>query len=470
MGDIGIPADPGAEDPTGGVTTTPEGVTTAPDPTPAQGTAGPGRDNFPANVAPVTPSVRVRAVNNALRRHAHCVIYIQGINVTDKLLPFLISLRVVERIEGHNQCYITLDDREAKLPMFRANEVIRIYLGWAGEGPKIPLFRRAEYNKDLLPQHADIGKARVDDPAELPYATGGAMLMFNGIVELVESAFSRKGGGRQLILQGGPPRPRGSSDGGKASSGNGFSKGISMTDMMSGALGGSGASSGVSPSMQGLARSFWFRDGSLLSHAAQTAAESGGVFSSGGNNLVLNNALDSQNVKGNGMPGVEASWGVNLISWRVIPYILRAQAAKANADYFDNANGVFKRVSQAISGGAPHNASDVIQSIVGMAPNRRAAQQKTQGMVANSTTERGNGWAIINGEPMARAGGYLIIDGARPGVDGSWRIKEVEHTYQRQGGYTTRCMLDNPNLGREYYGVKGSGWDKPVQQAWETAG
>jgi hypothetical protein len=148
---------------------------------------------------------------------------------------------------------------------------------------------------------------------------------------------------------------------------------------------------------------------------------------------------------------IEAKWGMNLISWRIKPFAARAQWKGASAPFFDTWNGLWKSKFQDIIGSAPFEHNEAIASIPGAAPNSQAGEQTLKGLQAQSEEKRGTGWAIINGEPLCMPRGTLVISGARPGVDGGYRIDEAEHSYTRGGGYTTRCNLNKPSLNSDYY-------------------
>jgi hypothetical protein len=72
----------------------------------------------------------------------------------------------------------------------------------------------------------------------------------------------------------------------------------------------------------------------------------------------------------------------------------------------------------------------------------------------DSEKERGGGTASINGTASAIPGGTCIIAGARPGVDGPWRMEEVSHSYSRSG-WTTDLTLKMPGDKKDTRTGKG---------------
>ena len=49
---------------------------------------------------------------------------------------------------------------------------------------------------------------------------------------------------------------------------------------------------------------------------------------------------------------------------------------------------------------------------------------------------------MINGEPRAKANGFVLLTGVRPGVDGTYYLERVEHLYSRQGYVTWLANRD----------------------------
>src|SRR6516164_2965129 len=98
----------------------------------------------------------------ARRLKAACKIEIGGMDVTSKLEPFLVSLRVVcgVQMEDYN-AEVELDDRDGRLPIPPINSPVKISLGWENE------------------------------------ALG---LVFDGVTHDVEHGFGRKQGGRRMWI------------------------------------------------------------------------------------------------------------------------------------------------------------------------------------------------------------------------------------------------------------------------------
>jgi len=137
-------------------------------------------------------------------------------------------------------------------------------------------------------------------------------------------------------------------------------------------------------------------------------------------------------------------WGINLIGWRIKPYAGRPQWGSAQSRHFDIFGGVWKDVKGAIGGGTPFGGSGAIAHAVNSVTDQASGEQTNKGTSEDSQITRGIGWVLFNGEPNAKANGFVTISGARPGVDGTYTMTEVEHNYTRGVGYTTRANVRNP--------------------------
>ena len=66
---------------------------------------------------------------------------------------------------------------------------------------------------------------------------------------------------------------------------------------------------------------------------------------------------------------------------------------------------------------------------------------------ATSERETASGSVTIEGDTSAIPDGLCIVSGARPGVDGPYRIESVTHSYSRGGGFLTQLSLKRPGSG-----------------------
>jgi hypothetical protein len=439
-----------------------------------------------------------RPEDQSLYRRAICKIYIadssgNGRDVTDAMDPYLISIQVIDRLtsvgNGYDEAFIELDDRDARLDVPDDNTSVTIYFGWAATGPKL------DKNPPAVP------------PSSIPQVPGGlsteAQLswkglwssspIFRGRVDSIESGFARGGGGRRMWIEcrgadmkgpGGTPMYYAEGVGEKDDTGGTFSTTQIPGGWPQGVLPFTAGTSGIpanwitfgsflvnllakdhdplvikyiDPAVGNMMRDWLAATGesarSWVHRMSGRGANQGTTGIGYDYDINNNNELTIWSTNATGTVH-QAWWGINLISWRIKPYIARSQFQAAAATWLDLINGTFRDTKEIIPGGsnAYYKNARSVTSLPGLAPNRQIGDQSADTQVQSSLVERGTGWAIVNGDPRIRAGDILRIVGARPGVDAGYRITEAEHHYQRAGGYITRCTLSYPEANTKMSG------------------
>jgi hypothetical protein len=410
------------------------------------------------------------------RRHADYMIVVDGVDISPKIDPFLISLQVIDSFQkGNDQCNIELDDSNGVLAIPPDGASLNIFLGWASEGPR--LFSAGKTPIPSLP----------GENKELPFGGPGMCNIFSGIVTSVESGFGRRGGGRRLWIEGtggdvkqlgkqiaknnwgeGDKDDSGGGDGGGGGGGGGGSGGggggggggdIPMHTVMTDMFGKAGMGVQMSPKMMQIARNYWHVNDSPTNFAARMAQETGGLFKVSNNTAIMIGRGEGVNGMGQAMPLIEAIWGINLIGWRIKPYTGRAQWGGAQKRFFKIGEAAWDSVKASIGGDTPFGGSSAVSNAVHSVADSNAGEQENSGDEQTSTSKRGHGWILLNGEPRCIGGGHVLIKGARAGVDGTYLIMEAEHNYTRQGGYTTRANVEYPipeMEGWKYRTTKGA--------------
>ena len=403
------------------------------------------------------------------RRHAACKIVVDGNEVTSKMNPYLISVQVIDTIEGqHSECHIELDDRNAELEIPPDAVNITVALGWAGEGPRVPDQGRS----------SSVGgqgemKMRPEFAQELAWGGPGLREVFAGQVSSCESGFGRRGGGRRLWIEATSGNVKGlakepqsgawgegsktdakpsGADGGGGGGAGGVGGGadrvaalIPLSQVMTEIFGKAGIKVKMSPQMMAIKLPYWRVNELPQAFGQRVAKEFGGIFKIENGIATLTGRFEGVNADGDNMPTVDADWGINLIGWRIKPYAGRPQWGAAATRRFDLHEGKWEvlMASFDVAGGFYREVAAIAHQIMPVASTAEA-EQKNTGTQTESTTNRGTGWVLINGEPEAKGGGFVHIHNARPGVDGKYLITEAEHNYTRGVGYTTRMNVQYP--------------------------
>lgn len=398
------------------------------------------------------------AINQSLYRRAYCKIFIDdgdGMrDVTDAFRPHLISVQVISKLAGPDVCNLELDDRDALLGIPQDETPCNVYLGWADTGPVV-------LPTPPTPPGSEFGFDPIKN--QLPFQSGGIYPVFEGQVFSVESGFARRGGGRRLWIEAHSSGMKG--DGKsvqKLAMGDGVTP-VPFSDVMKkfGEL--TGHTVAMSGSIGDIKRPFWFASESFYNWGQRMGNELGAHFKVvSGNHAVMVEAGTGLNVNGDPMPNVSAEWGINLLSWRIKPYVARPQYASAKTTFFDALNGKWLSALKKIGGSVPFGNAAAIAQLPNPAGNSQAADQSNAGTAIGSIRERGTGWVMLNGEPACKAGGRITIIGARPGVDGLYFVKEAEHNWSRKGGFTTRCDVEQPDFRSGYGGWKIRNSDPPL--------
>ena len=427
----------------------------------------PPQDEPGTLVGKIEQRVMIPARHQGPRRHAAVWILVDGVDITSRLHPYLISVQVVDNMDSPDKCSIELDDRNAELQLPPNGVRLIVAMGWANEGPRIPDRGRFSVVNGKVIGLGPQGPQQVPPGFEMPWGGPGMEQIFEGTVDQVESGFGRRGGGRRVWIDATSgnmlgaakaPQQDAVGEGNPDDSATDGGRDIPLQEAADKFFGKLGIKVKLSPEMAKLKRKRWDLGGSPNAWAKALASAAGGTFKLINNVAVFTGRGEGTNVDGMMMPTVSAQWGVNLIGWRIQPYSGRPEYQATISNYFDIFQASFNEVKKAIPqfGGAPFGGSNAIMKVVQPVVDKAVAGQSNNGVVQESLGARGHGWVLINGEPGARAHGHISIENARPGVDGLYQITEAEHIYTRGVGYTTRCVVKYP------IPKSGFKWARPV--------
>lgn len=200
----------------------------------------------------------------------------------------------------------------------------------------------------------------------------------------------------------------------------------------------------IDKTLGAIKRDYWAPAGhSFLQLGQALADELGATFKIRGDQAVFVKRGDGQSASGQALATIRAVWGENLISWDISPNMGRPQHSKARIRYFDRKAAAFKEEDVEIkSGEGAPNALDI-----GLmeAADKGSATSAAKGKKTKGEREAGGGTVRIDCDPSAKAEGTLILVGADPGVDGSYRIESATHKLSRSGGSETSLSVKQPS-------------------------
>ena len=320
-----------------------------------------------------------------MRRQAIYDVTIDGQSIASRLSPILTSITVEDQAGTHSDtATIDLDDKGGQIAFPKAGAPITVALGWEGAGVRE---------------------------------------VFSGTVDEVRSSGGR--GGLTISIS-----AKGFDSTGKAKQGQErHFDDKSVKDIIAAAASDSGISVEVDPKIAGTIIDYIDMRGESLLHFGQRLARMvGASFRVQGKRAVMARRASDYS------PTITATYGVNLHGWDITPVVGRAKFKKAKARYYDKAKGRVETVEAEIDTTGITDAEFFRREL---AADRAEAKRAVKADAAVSEERSGIGSVTIEGAPDAIPDGLVQIVGARPGIDGSYRIKGVSHRYTRGGGFVT---------------------------------
>ncbi len=446
---------------------------------------------------------------------ASWAVSIDGRDISSRLNPFLQSIEVTDKDgTSSDTCRLELDDTEAQIRLPRAGGLIAVAL----EGIEV----------------------------------------FRGTIDEIQSTGAR-GQGRVVTVS-----AKGFDSRGKVKAPLDFHRdNVSLQTFLDDAAERAGlAKVVVDPAFGSIVRDYWSADGESFIHLLERLArELGGTPKVRGDRAVLARRGKGLSASGKPMPSLTGTWGDNLLSWDISPYVGRPRGKKARVKWFDHKAAKYEekeveietsteyspsdtaRIEAAFNdtGKAPRaftsqelsviqRAFDVAADPVGalresalsavhsafeavtaeprtytpeemaairaafdapdetmervysaeemaiikaafdapdvvLTPPYAAADAPTaegvaQGKKTSSQRKSGEGSVHLILTPQARVEGTFTIRGARPGIDGDYRIGGVTHRLDRSGGSTTELELKQPGKGAGADGRPAGNFDR----------
>jgi phage protein D len=318
---------------------------------------------------------------------------VAGTNITTRLKPVLISLRVVDKAGTHSDTAdLEIDDTQGQIIMPQKGDDVTIALGWETEGLRV---------------------------------------IFRGTVDEVRS----KGGdssGRRIFVT-----AKGMDTTGKPKEGQQRHWDNSSIETI---LRDAAAHAGipnieVDPSFASIRKVYFeMRDESFVHMGERLAREVGGNFRVTGDTVIFSKR------NGNYQTSITAEWGVNLHSWDISPQLGRPQFNAVRSRWYDMIGAGWQSSDRPVE-----LSADAIHSHRFSKPHRAECEEQNDSDAATSERDAGEGSVQIEGNTEAIPDGLCIVSGTRVGVDGSYRIEAVTHTYS-SSGFVTALELKQPDI------------------------
>jgi phage protein D len=330
-----------------------------------------------------------------MSKRAMFMVTVAGTNITTTLMPVLISLSVSDKVGTHSDtASLEIDDTDGRIVLPRIGAPVIVALGWEDEGVRV---------------------------------------VFTGTVDEVRSSGSRDSGRTLSISAKGMDTTSKPKEGQQRHFDD-----STVQDILSAA----GKTAGVTqievdPSLASITRKYFEMRGESFIHMGERLArEIGGNFRIHGTKAIMSKR------GGTYTAAVVAAWGRNLHGWDISPSLGRTQYSQVRARWYDPTKAQWQETEE-----------DTSLAVEARHDHRYAksdgdeATQQTASDRATSERDAGEGAVTIEGDTSAIPDGLCIIMGARPGVDGPYRIESVTHSYSRGGGFVTQLSLKQPGSG-----------------------
>lgn len=202
----------------------------------------------------------------------------------------------------------------------------------------------------------------------------------------------------------------------------------------------------IDPAFDQIRRDYWLVNRqSLMSLGDRFARELAGTFKFAGDEAALAKRGTGLSPSGLLLPTVVAERGKNLISASVKPLSLRRVFGSTKVTWFDQKTGQHREVEE--QGEADAGDVDAVNVTRLLAASEDQAREQASARNRESAQNRGSGRITIDLDPNAQPEGLCMLKGARVGVDGNYRIGQVDHTGSKSNGSTTQMSVRHPQGG-----------------------
>lgn len=197
----------------------------------------------------------------------------------------------------------------------------------------------------------------------------------------------------------------------------------------------------VDEDLSKIERPYWsMANESFMAWGERIAREIGATFKIGGRKAAFVPRNSGRSASGKDLTPISAVYGDNLISWRLSPIQNRARFKESIVRWYDPKEAKYKRQKVKVEDLAQVDLVDTAK-----APDQDHADRKASANADEAKRGKGGGSVTIDGEPAAQAQATCTVSGARPGIDGDYRVATASHTYSRGGGWITELDLEQPD-------------------------
>lgn len=211
----------------------------------------------------------------------------------------------------------------------------------------------------------------------------------------------------------------------------------------------------VHSQLASITRDYWaMHNESFLNWGRRVAREIGATFKTAYPKAAFVPRNGGFSASGKTLPTFPLICPGNLIAWDATPLAAGSVYANAHATYYDPASAAYKTASQSTGvSGAAVDHTDTYKSA-----DQTRAQNRAASNADESARKAGGGSFQAYGDPRALSQAPCTVSGARPGVDGSYRIKTAHHVYSRGGGWGCTVETEQPSgaSGSDNRGSSGS--------------
>lgn len=294
----------------------------------------------------------------------------------------------------------------------------------------------AEIELDDLGGHIAFPAEKADVTISLGWKYRGIGEVFRGTVSDVRSAGDRGGGLRMVISAKGADTK---SKVKQSTEKHWDKKPLSAVFQEAAQL--AGLTAIVDPTLGKIERPYWAMSAeSFLHFGHRLSEEIGGTFKVVGKTAIIAARNGGISASGATLPTVIGRHGGNLIDWDISPIVGRPRYNRMSVRWYDTKEAKWKIEKVEVN----DMDAEAEQTMRWTRANKDEAKGHADSAAKESERNKGGGSVTINGDIDAQPEGMFALIGARPGVDGVYKIDKVQHSLTRSEGFTTSLDLKNP--------------------------